>query len=51
MNDTVNSLDAFYAASPSPLTFNSDIDALSAKLVMPSDTATLRSSATSEPLS
>lgn len=46
MNGTVNSLDAFYAASPSPLTFNSDIDTLSAKLVMPSDTNTLQTSAT-----
>ena len=42
LNTTVNSLDAFYASSPSPLTFNSDIDALSAKLVMPGDTAAMK---------
>jgi hypothetical protein len=42
LNETVNSLDGFYASSPSPLTFNSDMNALSAKLVMPADTAVMK---------
>jgi hypothetical protein len=48
LNGTVNSLDAFYAATPSPLNFTADIDALAAKLVMPNDTAAMKTNSAGE---